>query len=133
MIRRSLALGVVAFAAAACGSNATGDVDVTLSDMQIEMPSEVEAGRVTFAIRNDGPSVHEAEVFSVPDGVDATQLPLDQGVADTGSLELIDEAEEIAPSTNVTLSVELDPGEYVLLCNVVGHYVDGMSTPFTVS
>jgi uncharacterized cupredoxin-like copper-binding protein len=135
-MRRALLVVSIAVASVACGSSGSGsgDVDVTLSDMQIEMSStDLDAGQVSFAIENDGPSVHEAEVFSVPNAVDATQLPIDTGVADTSSLALVDEVEEIAPSTSVDLSASLDPGDYVMICNISGHYVDGMYATFTVS
>jgi uncharacterized cupredoxin-like copper-binding protein len=135
-MRRALVFGAVAALCTACGSSGSGegDIAVTLSDMRIEISStDLDAGQVPFAIENAGPSVHEVEVFSVPEGVDATQLPIDNGVADTSSIELVDEAEEIAPSTSVDLSVSLDPGDYVMLCNISGHYVDGMYATFTVS
>ena len=128
----------LALIASACGGGSSageGDVQVTLKDFQIDLSaSTVSAGDVTFDASNEGPSVHEFEIFSVPDGVDPTDLPVESNVADTESqgLEVIDEVEDIAPATTASLTVSLEPGSYALICNLSEHYEQGMRIPFTV-
>lgn len=122
----------------ACGGSsggAKGEVQVTLRDFAIKLSkTTLPASEITFAAMNEGPSVHELEVLSVPEGVDPNALPITDNVADTESrgLEAIDEVEDIAPSTRATLTVSLDPGTYVLMCNLPAHYGQGMHIAFTV-
>ena len=129
----------LALAGAACSSGDTegepsaGGVPVTLTDFTIE-PAETSApaGSVSFAITNDGPSVHEFEVLRTDTPADA--LPVDSGVVQTTSagIEIVDEVEEITPSTQAELSVDLEPATYALICNIPGHYQSGMFASFTV-
>ena len=68
----------------------------------------------------------------------ADQLPLtDEGIVDEegAGITAIDEVEDVTPGTSKDLTVNLDPGNYVLLCNIDSdelHYQHGMHTPFTV-
>jgi uncharacterized cupredoxin-like copper-binding protein len=128
----------LALLASACGGESgagSGDVQVTLKDFSIDLSTTtVPAGDVTFDASNEGPSVHEFEIFSVPDGVDPTDLPVESNVADTDSqgLVVIDEVEDIAPATTASLTVSLEPGSYALICNLSEHYEQGMSIAITV-
>jgi uncharacterized cupredoxin-like copper-binding protein len=122
--------------AAACGGGGggKGGVQVTLRDFKIDLAATTVApGTVRFTARNEGPSIHELEVFSVPAGVDPDHLPIEANVADTEGpgLEVVDEVEDIAPSTSVSLTVSLDPGTYILICNLPGHYQQGMHVALT--
>jgi uncharacterized cupredoxin-like copper-binding protein len=128
------------FGAAACSNDpgggdtgASGDgIAVTLKDFAIA-PAVTTAptGKVSFDITNDGPSVHEFEVLATDAEPDA--LPVDSGVAQTQESEIVDEVENIAPGTSAELSVDLDPGSYVIICNIAGHYGAGMHVGFTVT
>jgi uncharacterized cupredoxin-like copper-binding protein len=44
----------------------------------------------------------------------------------------VDEVEDLAPGKSATLSVNLTPGRYVLVCNIPGHYKHGMHASVTV-
>ena len=48
-------------------------------------------------------------------------------------LEPVDEVEDIAPGTSASLSLDLEPGTYAVICNLPGHYANGMHTTFAVS
>jgi len=48
-------------------------------------------------------------------------------------LEAVDEIEDIEAGTSPTLTVDLDAGSYVLICNITGHYDAGMHTALTVT
>jgi len=130
-------VAISALATTACSSDSQGgsdaDVTVTLRDFTVQAsPTSVPSGQLTFAGTNTGGVVHEMEVFSVPDGIDPNTLPVDSGVADVAELGLIDEVEDIAPGTDAELSIDLEPGTYALLCNLPGHYEQGMHTTITV-
>lgn len=128
-------------AAAACGGGSQTTVDVTLREFSVNPArSSAPTGTVTFQVRNEGPNdPHELVVIRTDLAPDA--LPTDdRGVVDESAegIEVIDEVEEIPVGGSATLSVDLDPGSYVLICNIYdedeqeAHYSQGMRTAFTV-
>lgn len=80
-------------------------------------------GDGTFDITNDGPSTHEFVVVQTDLAPDA--LPVEDGEAQEDSLDAIGDQEDIAAGTSTDLSLTLDPGRYVVFCNVTGHYEQG--------
>jgi uncharacterized cupredoxin-like copper-binding protein len=130
----ALALGGLVLVAAACGG-AEADVVVTLRDDGITLSDESpEAGEITFEGVNEGTATHEFEIFRVPEGVDADALPVEDNTAAAAEmLEVVDEVEDIAPGTSATLPVDLEPGAYAVLCNLPGHYANGMHATFAVA
>jgi uncharacterized cupredoxin-like copper-binding protein len=161
--RRAVAVSVLAalsLVAAACGDDdeggttaATGGataetgggttVDVTVQEFAVLPAQEsAPAGDVTFTVTNTGPEdTHEFVVFRTDLEPDALPTASDGSVDEEGEgLELIDEIEDIAVGDSPTLTVLLDAGSYVLICNIVEeegdetivHYQQGMRTGFTV-
>jgi uncharacterized cupredoxin-like copper-binding protein len=111
------------------------DVRVTLRDFAIGLSTTaVPGGELRLAVANEGPTIHELEMFTLPEGVDAAALPVDGGVADTAGpgLTLVDEVEDVAPSTSATLKLTLQPGRYALICNLPAHYQQGMHATLVV-
>ena len=130
---------VLAVAAVGCGSDpsvaSTGPVGISLVEHKV-VPSNTKskAGTVTFEIRNDGTETHEFLV--VKSDLDPKALPLDEdGAVDEkgDGVEFIDERENIKPGGTAQLTVDLQPGAYVLLCNLEDHYSMGMAVGFTVT
>jgi uncharacterized cupredoxin-like copper-binding protein len=136
-IRFIAILGTLALAATSCGGSgsdggATGDVIVTMKDFSLTAtPETFSSGDITFGIQNDGPSAHEFVVIRTDVAPDA--LPVENGLIPEDQIDLVDEAEDIAPGTNTSLSVNLEPGSYVLVCNLPAHYEAGMHAAFTVA
>lgn len=130
---------VLVLTSVACSSDdpasegSDGGIGVTLKDFAIELAATTApAGSVTFDVTNDGPSVHEFEL--IDSDIPAGDFEVDSGVANTtadGSV-IVDEVEEVAPGTDVGLTVDLQPGTYALVCNIAGHYEQGMFASFTV-
>ena len=99
-----------------------------------------QAGDVTFAVTNTGPEdIHEFVVLKTD--LDAGALPVDDtgAVSEEGEgITVVDEIEDIPVGESQDLSVSLDAGHYVLLCNIYSedeqeaHYTQGMRTNFTV-
>ena len=133
---RWIALGsALLVSAASCGGGGNGgggtSVGVTLKDFSIVAdPSSVDAGTVSFDITNDGPSTHELAIVRTDLAPGA--LPVESGEVPESEIDIEDEQEDIAPSTSTTLSVDLPAGSYVLVCNLPGHYQQGMYAAFTV-
>lgn len=116
------------------GTAGGSNVSVTLEDFSVTAdPASVAAGSTTFDVTNNGPSEHEFVVFKTDLAPDA--LPLEGAVVDeTGEgLELIGEIEGIAAGSSESTTFDLQPGAYVLICNVEGHYQSGMHTAFEVT
>jgi uncharacterized cupredoxin-like copper-binding protein len=134
-IRRVL---VVSFAGAllllpACGGS--GGVGVTLADYSVTPDeSSAPAGDVTFDITNDAEQTHEFVVFKTDLAEDQLPTNEDGDVDEEGEgVEHIDEIEDVAGGSTESLTVYLDAGNYVLICNLPGHYRQGMHASFTVS
>lgn len=126
----AIALGLTV---GSCGGG--GGIGATLVDFSITLDeSSAPAGDVTFDVTNDAEQAHEFVVFKTDLAEDA--LPTDDAgdVDEEGEgVELIDEIEDIAPGDTPSLTVTLDAGSYVIICNVPGHYRQGMHTSFTAS
>jgi uncharacterized cupredoxin-like copper-binding protein len=117
---------------AATPSGAATTVEVSLSEWAVEPDAaSVAAGEVTFVVRNDGTVHHELAV--IKSDLDPAALPMEGGKVDEGAAgELIGRTETFSPGETKTITFDLVPGDYVLLCNLLGHYEAGMFTGFTV-
>lgn len=127
----SLVTGALILAGCSGGAGSEGPViDTTLNNTSISLSvATVDAGTITFAVTNEGDQVHEIEVFAGSE----TVLPVDKTVADVSGLTLIDEIEDILPGGNVRLTLDLPAGDYIVICNLPGHYEMGMVTKLVVT
>jgi len=137
-VRRWLAVPMIlglALVTAGCSSDDEGTVAVTVADFSVTPdPDSAPAGEVTFDITNDAGQTHEFVVFKTDLAPD--QLPTDENgdVDEAGAgVEHVDEVEDIEGGSTKSLTVNLDAGSYVLICNLPGHYAQGMHAGFSVS
>jgi hypothetical protein len=114
-------------------------IAVTLQEFSILVDSATApAGSITFSVENIGPEdVHEFVIIKTD--LDPGDLPVDDegAVTEEGEgMEVINEIEDIAVDATQELTVNLDAGNYVLICNIVEegevHFAQGMRTTFTV-
>jgi len=137
MLRRTrmvFVLGLVLSLAVACTSTEGGDGDVAVSlrdDAITLSPATAQAGSVTLSATNEGTTTHEIEVFS--GDVDPESLPIEDNVASTEGLELVDEIEDITSGSTADLTVDLQAGTYVIMCNLSGHFANGMHAVLSIS
>jgi uncharacterized cupredoxin-like copper-binding protein len=108
--------------------------DMTKSPMQMEEDvSSVKAGEVKFDVTNMSKDmVHEMLVIPVPAADPLPYLTSDETV-DEDKAGSLGEVEELDPGASGSLTLDLKPGTYVLLCNVPGHYTAGMWKTLTVT
>ena len=141
LIRLSLPVVLLLLGASACGGGGN-DVNATLSNFKIALDkTSAKTGDITFKIKNDGPSTHEFVVFKTdlaPDALPTTTADNGATIVDEegSGVQAIDEKEDIPSGSATSLTVNLAPGKYVLICNIEddgGHYENGMHTAFTVS
>lgn len=117
---------------AATGVPGDGTIVTSEKDFGIALEeTSTQAGSTTFDITNDGPSTHEFVVFTTDLAEDA--LPVDGSTVTEENLDLVDEVEDIAPGAGTSLTVDLEPGSYVVICNIEGHYTAGMYAALTVT
>ena len=134
-------LAALALVSAGCSGDEETTVDVTLQEFAVvPAASSASAGDVTFDVTNEGPDdVHEFVVFKTDLAPDALPTVANGSVDEEGAgVELIDEIEDIAVGDTPTLTVTLDAGSYVFICNIYdeeeqeAHYQEGMRVGFTV-
>jgi uncharacterized cupredoxin-like copper-binding protein len=95
---------------------------------------QVQAGRITFRIKNiSTDEVHEVLVVKTDLAPDA--FPLEPGGTrvDEKKLKVLKDLGDLKPGHAHTVTVDLKPGRYVLLCNQPGHFKAGMFTSLTVT
>lgn len=93
----------------------------------------VNAGDVTFKVTNDSKDL-EHEMIVAPIADPSKPLPYDKDVArlDEDALGALGEVSETEPGGSGSLTLKLNPGEYILFCNIENHYAMGMWTLLTV-
>lgn len=108
-------------------------VAVSLTEFAVApSPASVPAGEVTFEATNEGALPHELVV--VRTDLAPGEIPADGAHAnlEADGVEVVDRTDQVNAGDSESLTVDLDAGTYVLLCNVDGHYAGGMFTSFTV-
>jgi hypothetical protein len=116
-------------------------VAVTLNEWSLEPATEaIEAGAVRFELDNIGAEPHE---FAIARAASAEDLPLaDDGTVDLDALgdDFIGEVEPFPAGETCQGVFELEPGDYVLFCNILeehdgeleNHFELGMHTELRV-
>jgi uncharacterized cupredoxin-like copper-binding protein len=72
---------------------------------------------------------HEMVVLKTDTPFDQLEVGTDDRVSEADS---VGEISEIKPGTTGTVTLDLAPGKYVLVCNLPKHYAQGMRVAFTV-
>jgi len=95
----------------------------------------VPAGLVTFRVHNTGPSTHELNLVRTDAMPDDLPLRPNGLTVDENShaLHLIDSVDDVRMGATKDLTVDLEPGHYVLYCNLEGHYLGGMYVEIEVT
>jgi len=137
-----LVLVVVAtVSVSACGSPGTRAgadraVRAVERNFSIRVPHTVAPGLVRFDITGAGPTMHEFNVVRTTRSAEALPVAADGTVDDQSphtDFTHLGEAEGIDIGDHKSLTVRLAPGQYVLYCNMDGHYQSGMATELTVA
>lgn len=119
------------------------EVHVELDEWRVSPDRDsVDAGTILFELTNVGEDEHE---FAVTRGESIEALPLaEDETVDIPLLEergeFVGEVEAFPSGTDCTGAFDLDPGSYVLFCNLVheeeegaeNHFQEGMARTFTV-
>jgi hypothetical protein len=118
-------------------------VRVVLDEWSIEVePGEVAAGAIAFEAENLGEEPHELVIVK---GESVDDLPVEEGKVDESKLPqgaFVGEIEAFPAGEMCTGVFDLEPGSYILFCNIVeegegasgreSHFEEGMLTTFKV-
>jgi len=129
----ALLLGIVLTVAGCSGGSeaipADVDVAVHMQDYKVLLSvATVKPGTVRFGIKNEGGMEHSFELIK-------TNLPFDQlPTADAKAKEdgLVKQVKSIPVGKVYVVSADLAVGNYVVICNIAGHYQLGMRAALTV-
>ena len=142
------ALGAAA-ALAGCGSSSTtsstpansptpaqtGPPNVSLTEWKLDVPATFPAKSTTFQITNTGSVQHEVLVFK--SDLNPSQYPTDATGAiqeDGPGITKISDGDNLDPGKSQSRAIDLSkPGTYLFVCNLPGHFKQGMFTQVTVS
>jgi uncharacterized cupredoxin-like copper-binding protein len=100
--------------------------------LSLDQPS-IKAGDVVFSVHNDA-MTEEHEMVLVRLKSPTQDIPIVQSKhrIDEKKLNSLGEVSDLKPGADGTLEVKLEPGTYLLFCNIKGHYEAGMHARLTV-
>ena len=136
IIRLLTPLALAALLVASCaGAPDAAPVDsqvvaeMTDYKIAVNVPS-AKAGKIKIGVRNLAAMEHSFEVIK-------TDLPPDKLAVDGASAKAnedgkVGEIKSIPAGKSASVTVDLQPGKYIFICNIAGHYQLGMHTGFTV-
>jgi len=107
-------------------------VNATLTDSKIVLDQiTVPSGKITFNVKNAGTMVHEVVVLKTDVAADKIAPNPDEPgkMSEDGSQG---ESGDLNPTEAKTFTLDLQPGNYVLICNQPAHYLLGMHIAFIV-
>ena len=91
-------------------------------------PESVAAGPVTFTVSNVGKKKHEMVALKTDTPFDQLDVTNHEVSEDTRAGEA-----EVEAGATKSVTLDLEPGKYVLVCNLEKHYENGMRAAFTVT
>jgi len=136
-------VAVLVFSQAAFGATPTvvnvhlqdTSTDPSVTAMRITVDHDsVNAGKVTFRTVNQSKNtVHELLVIRTKAG--QTTLPYSEKEQEVEEkhIDRRGEIDKMKPGAVRSMTLNLKPGSYLLICNEAGHYKAGMWVPFTVT
>lgn len=94
----------------------------------------VSAGEVTFKVHNDAMSEeHEMVLVKLKSADETVPVNAAKHRVDESKLKSLGEVADLKAGKDGQLKVKLVPGNYLLLCNIKGHYEAGMKAKLTVT
>lgn len=147
-VRTGLALVAIGGLLMSCSSNSgsSGGVstaNATEKEWQITLDNaNFKAGNITIKVTNDGDKEHEfvirktdLKADSLPTNSDGEVVEDDSRLSEVGDPSEIESVP--AGSSDKSITLNLQPGHYVIFCNIhdqdLLHYQKGMHVDFTVS
>lgn len=131
----SVTAGSTPTAAPSSASPVSGPQQVSLSEWKVDVPTAIKAGKVTFTIKNAGSIEHELLVFN--SDLDASGYPTAASgdiQEDGAGITKLSDGDNVAAGGSQDRIVDLSkPGKYLFVCNLPGHFPQGMSRSVIVT
>lgn len=125
-------MGAPAFAATTVMVTETGEGGSAMA-LKLDKDS-VAAGEVIFKVHNDAMTEdHEMVLVKLKSANDTIPYNAAKHRVDEAKLKSLGEVADLKPGKDGQLKVKLTAGNYLLLCNIKGHYEAGMKAKFTVT
>ena len=129
-------LALLAILVASCGgapeaAPTDSQVVAEMTDYKItvNVPS-AKAGKIKIGVRNLAAMEHSFEVIKTD--LPQDKLPVDGASAKANEDAKVGEIKSLPAGKSGAVTLDLQPGKYVFICNIAGHYQLGMHTGFTV-
>lgn len=121
---------LAALAACGGGDGPVSAVDVPLGEWTVTPErSSAPAGQVRFTTTNSGDIAHELVIIRTD--LPADGLPTrDDGAVDEAAVEVVGRVPAVAPGDFRRGTFDLEAGRYVLVCNIVDVYEDGVQSHY---
>ena len=150
MNRRILILSVLislSIISSSCGGDGSSSTPSnTTSNVQLEeyslsfldrgsSNSPAKTGKVTFQVENNGLLNHNFIVVKTDlaaDSLDVNSFEAKVNEQTIGEILGRIVEENLGPGDTTSLSLNMEPGKYVIFCNVAAHYQSGMYSQFYV-
>jgi uncharacterized cupredoxin-like copper-binding protein len=106
----------------------------TETEFKLETPTVIKPGSYDYMLHNAGSLVHEVLVFRPSLARDALPVDADGNLLeDAPGMNKISDGDNINPGQTQARTIDLtEPGTYLFVCNLPGHYKNGMYTWVTV-
>lgn len=110
-----------------------GDMMKAMMGIKLDVTT-ISAGKATFEVTNDSKDIIHEMVLSPIASLDVTLLYItDEYKIDEDAAGHLGEVAELDPGKSGSLTVDLEPGLYLLYCNIPGHFINGMWAVLTVT
>jgi uncharacterized cupredoxin-like copper-binding protein len=110
-------------------------IPAALSEWHVAVPTTIKAGTVNLEAANFGTIQHELLVFK--SDLAPSAYPVDKNgniVEDGPGINLVSDGDNLDPGTTQARTVDLtQPGTYLFVCNIPGHFKAGMFSVVTVT
>jgi uncharacterized cupredoxin-like copper-binding protein len=108
---------------------ATGSLTIRMTEFAFDPKDAVaKAGKVTISAPNDGKVTHELVVLKTD--ADPAKLPMKGNEVDESTS--VGEIADVEAGATKKHAFKLEPGRYVMVCALPGHYQSGMYGSLTV-
>jgi uncharacterized cupredoxin-like copper-binding protein len=107
---------------------------VSLTEWKVVVTGTIKSGKTDLAIKDIGVASHELLVFK--SDLAASSYPLDKAgniIEEGAGVSLVSDGENIDAGGTQTRTIDLAPGKYLFVCNIPGHFKQGMFAVVTVA
>ena len=120
--------------AAAVSASPAGGQTISLYEWKVVVASTIKSGKSSFTISNDGTAPHELLVFKSDLKPSAYPTDAAGNIKEEGAgVTLVSDGDNIDPAGSQVRAIDLAPGTYLFVCNIPGHFKQGMFTVVTVT